>query len=1346
MQSTTQPPKYEDCVRPPSYDEVMGTPAPTLKGPTVSTTPKATNARVADTALIGFVLNGVQTTVKMDSAKMNMSLADYIRHHTTWKGTKINCHEGGCGACTVAVTYTDPSAGPMTKSLNSCLRPLYACDGFTITTNDGLGNARDGYHPIQQALADHNGSQCGFCSNGMVMTMYALMSSNPSLTPLDIEQAFDGNLCRCTGYRPILDAMKTFATQQRAGHDGHCEDDSCRVTGCKRKGVFHEIEDVAQHIPAPKTKYVHKSPKPLTAGLKHKLRIEANGQIWQDCPTIDDLNFWLEYYAVKQKQEVMLVVAQTSLGVYPSYPAIRLNINNIPELLQISQNSLGITIGANVNISDVISYFRSCTTVQPYQKAHLAQAANHLQRIASKGIRNVASVMGNVAMAHKWQDPVTGYFASDAVTVLYGLGAVFTTYNTAMQTLVEMSTEQLFASPLVSVGVYVKSIFIPWGAPNEYYMTYKIAMRQVNSHMLVNAAMKVTLSGSTISNAVVVIGGIEARSTRYKTIEAAMQGVSIMNSAALTSIATQLQAALTPVPFGGDVAFRQSAALNFFYKFWLYLQGKSVAPSLATAQQAWMTRPVSSGTQAFQPNPNEYPVSIGMPKVESIQQTSGHAVYTDDIPVPTNTLYARLILGGQANATFTNVDLSTAVTMDGYVAYYGYQDIPAATNAWQNGPVFSPGPLSYWGQCIGVILATTPEYAMQIASTVTVTYGSVKTPIVTVAQAIAAGSYFPAAVNPPPVTRGNTATAMPKAQVKITDQFELGYQYAFHMENHTTLVVPVEDVLEVHSATQMPVVLQNCVAGVTGYPMSKVVVSCKRCGGGFGGKLTNSQLPAIVAAFCAIKQNCPVKIIVDLQQTGALLGCRGSKIMNFTAGVNNDGTIVALEANVVCAAGTQYMDEGGAATVTIHSLDNAYYIANATFTAQMANMNVPAMAPVRGPGWVPGIIFSECIISRIASQLNMDPQAVREKNFFTKGQTTCDGMILSYWDMQTIWSQLKVSADYETRLAAVTAFNAANRWTKRGLGMTPVRFGVGQTGANYDSLVNIYPDGTVGITHGGNEIGQGINTKVIQVAAYKLGLTKDQLGMVTVNETNTRTLSAPGNVTGGSVTSELCSLSVMHACETLTRRLAPFRAASQTWQALIGAASGAGVELSATGWTNAPVNGSGIFNYNSNAASLTEVEVDVLTGQYEVKRADIVFDAGISLNPTIDIGQVEGGFIFGMGYVMQEQGGWNTTTGEPRAPGTWEYKIPCAYDVPEVLNTTLLKNAPNPLGVLGAKAVGEPGVAMAVSVAQAVESAVTAARSDNGLGSTRWVCKKFPLTVTEIQTACGTTVSNFTLQ
>lgn len=488
-----------------------------------------------------------------------------------------------------------------------------------------------------------------------------------------------------------------------------------------------------------------------------------------------------------------------------------------------------------------------------------------------------------------------------------------------------------------------------------------------------------------------------------------------------------------------------------------------------------------------------------------------------------------------------------------------------------------------------------------------------------------------------------------------------------------------------------------------------------------------------------------MQVLVDLQQTTAMLGFRSEKQMDYQIGVNNDGTIVALKANVLCAAGSSFQDEIGAATVTLHSLDNAYYIPNAELTAQMLNLNVPAAAPVRGPGWVPGIHLGESLISAVASSLNMDPMAVREKNFFTKGQTTCDGMILTYWDMQTIWSQLKTSAAYTDRVTEVAAYNAANRWTKRGLAMTPVRFGVGQTGANFDSLVNIYADGTIGITHGGSEIGQGINTKVIQVAAFKFGLTQAEIGNITINETNTRSLSAVSNVTGGSVTSELCSLSVMHACETLNRRLAPLRQAGQTWAQLIGLATQNGIELTATGFSNAPVNGSGIFNYNSNAAALSEVEVDTLTGQYEVKRVDILFDCGISLNPTIDIGQVEGGFIFGMGLYTQELPMWDPTTGKPLCGSTWEYKVPSAYDVPEVLNTTLLRNAPNPLGVLGSKATGEPGVALGTGVLQALESAVTAAREANGLGSTRWVCTQTPMTVQTIQQACGTTVNSFTL-
>lgn len=1336
---------------PPAYDALFNTPPPPPYPNAHASPPR--QGDVSSSSTVSLTINGVATTIDFSTDPTltpNSRLSDYIRDRTPYTGTKVFCHEGGCGVCVVNMTFTDPTTNTVvTKAINSCLRPLLACNGVSITTNDGIGSTKNP-NAIQSALANHNGSQCGYCANGFVMTMHALLSSNPNLTPLEIEQQFDGNLCRCTGYRPILDAMKTFATPSSTSDGEHaCAEDDCRKTGCKRRMLkMPDVEDMSTFVPQLTEPYRHVKPqphKPRVGENTSRVSISANGVIWQDCPTIQDLNTWLPWYG-SQGIEPMLVVAQTSLGVYSSLnPTVRLNIAKIPELYQVTQTSTGLTIGAATTISNVIDILNSTTADAAYQTAHFAQAAKHLGRIASHPIRSVASIFGNVALAVHNQ-ATTDFFAGDGITVLFGLGATFLLYDTSAEANVTLTAEQLLVTKLK--GKYCISITIPWGLPNEQFMSYKIAMRQVNAHAYVNAAMRVVVDPTTNligANPVVVYGGINSKATRFPTLEAAMVGVDVTSVTSFQTLVTALEALLVPTTFMGKQAFRKSVALNFFYKYYLFLQGTLLPQSLQSGVACWMQRTLSSGTQTFQPNPAEYPVSAGFPKIESLQQTTGQAKYTQDLALPINCAHASLVLATQANCVIDTIDVTPATQMEGFIAFYKASDLQPQQNGWQNGEIFTTGNVVYYGQCIGAVLATTERFADECAAAVVVTYKNINPPVVTLQGAIAKGSFVPSNQAPPPVSRGDVTTAMPTADKIIDGTIELGYQYHFHMENHVTLVVPREDVLEVHSATQMPVPLQQQCAAVSGYPMSKVIVSVKRCGGGFGGKISSSVLPAAIATICAVLSNRPVRLVVDLQKTTALLGCRGGKLMTYKVGVKNDGSIVALQANVVCAAGAVATDAVGADMVAIHSLDNAYYIPNALISGQLVTMNTPAVTAVRGPGWVPGIHFGESLISSIASSLSMDPIAVREKNFFQRGQTTCDGMILTYWDMPNVWQTLKTNADYDTRVSNVAAFNAANRWVKRGLAMTPVRFGVGQTGANYDSLVNIYPDATVSITHGGSEIGQGINTKVIQVAAYKLGLTLAELPMICINETCTRSISAGSNVTGGSVTSELCSLSVMHACETLTRRLAPFRQPGQSWVQLITAASAAGIELTATGFTNAPVNGSGIFNYNSNGASLAEVEVDTLTGQFEVRQVDIVFDCGISLNATIDIGQVEGGFVFGMGYYTSEQPSWDPTTGKPMAGSTWEYKPPSAYDVPETLNIALLKNAPNPVGVLGSKATGEPGVALATSVVQALESAITAARDANGLGAQRWVATSLPLTVDKIQQACGTSLSNLNL-
>jgi len=337
------------------------------------------------------------------------------------------------------------------------------------------------------------------------------------------------------------------------------------------------------------------------------------------------------------------------------------------------------------------------------------------------------------------------------------------------------------------------------------------------------------------------------------------------------------------------------------------------------------------------------------------------------------------------------------------------------------------------------------------------------------------------------------------------------------------------------------------------------------------------------------------------------------------------------------------------------------------------------------------------------------------------------------------------NADIAARRATINTFNANNLFFKKGLALVPVRFGIGLSGNNLDSSIAIYGDGTVAISHGGAEIGQGINVKVAQCAAYKLGMNETELlNNVQVLTTNTRVLAAASNVTGGSVTSELCGLSVMHACEQINQRLAPFRKAGMTFTQVAQAASAAGVHLTATGYSYPPAVSSA-FSYNSYGVAAVECEMDCLTGEYQMTRVDLLFDAGKSLNPMIDVGQIEGGFIFGCGYHVFEDVEFDPNTGAPTCATTWEYKPASAYDTPLVWNTTLLPNAPNPLGILSSKATGEPGVCMGSAFVQAIESCVEAQLQQTKGSSARFSVQTTPFSVMQAQLACGIQISDMTV-
>jgi len=349
------------------------------------------------------------------------------------------------------------------------------------------------------------------------------------------------------------------------------------------------------------------------------------------------------------------------------------------------------------------------------------------------------------------------------------------------------------------------------------------------------------------------------------------------------------------------------------------------------------------------------------------------------------------------------------------------------------------------------------------------------------------------------------------------------------------------------------------------------------------------------------------------------------------------------------------------------------------------------------------------------------------------------------FNIPEMWYQIQNTADYQKRLQAINTYNMNNRWTKRGISLVPVKFGVYWAGNPMGSVVNIYSDGTVTVAHSGIEMGQGIHTKAIQACAMSLGI---PMSLITVVPTSTSAVPNAG-ASGGSVTSEFIVQATLLACAILNGRLEPVRKAvgnSASWETLISTAVGMGVDLGAKGWFNPGLSPNGPQQYQSFGVNCTEVEIDVLTGEIQILRSDILFDCGISMNPAIDIGQIEGAFVMGLGYHLTEEMIYGTANnpGELVTDGTWEYKVPSSKDIPIDFRVTLLKNSYNTFGVLGSKVVGEPPLIMSCSALFAAKHAITSARSD--AGTTGYFGYNSPSTIDNIQQNCLVQISQFTFQ
>jgi xanthine dehydrogenase large subunit len=729
------------------------------------------------------------------------------------------------------------------------------------------------------------------------------------------------------------------------------------------------------------------------------------------------------------------------------------------------------------------------------------------------------------------------------------------------------------------------------------------------------------------------------------------------------------------------------------------------------------------------------------------KHVSGAAIYADDVPEPRGMLHCHIALSTKARATLTKVDLSAVRTAPGVVAVLTADDIPGENNT---GPVVHDEPMlaasevtggevHYAGQALFVVAAETIEQARAAAGRAVIGYAE-ETPILSVAEAMAAGSLLQ---EPYRMARGDARAAIDAAAHRLQGRITFGGQDQFYLEGQVAIAYPGEDA-DVHiiSSNQHPSECQQIVAHVLGVPSHVVTVETRRLGGGFGGKETQGNLMAAGAALVAKKTGRAAKLRLDRDDDMVLTGKRHDFVIDYEVGFDGDGRIEGIRFEQMARCGWSTDLSHAICDRAMFHADNAYYLPAAEIVSYRCRTNTVSNTAFRGFGGPQGMMGIERVIDEIAFALGHDPLDVRRVNFYEPQDGPGERVMTPYHMtvedsvIDRIVDELAESSDYAARRAAIRAWNAQSPVLKRGIALTPVKFGISFTTTFLNqagALVHIYQDGSVMLNHGGVEMGQGLNTKVAQVAASELNVDLDRIRI-----TATRTDKVPNtSATAASSGSDMNGMAVRDACGKLKARLVRFACETMNVTAAdveflpnrvrVGAqeipfddfvkrAYLGRVSLSATGfyatpkihWDRAAARGRP-FYYFAYGAAVAEAVIDTLTGENRLLRVDILHDVGKSLNPAIDLGQVEGGFIQGVGWLTTEELWWDGTGRlMTHAPST--YKIPACSDRPPDMRIALWAEGMNrELTIRRSKAVGEPPLMLGIAALQAISDAVAAA-------------------------------------
>ncbi|XP_063789037.1 aldehyde oxidase 1-like isoform X2 [Pseudophryne corroboree] len=1287
-------------------------------------------------------------------------LLPYLRRKLHLTGTKYGCGGGGCGSCTVMVSHIHPvSKKILHYSVNACLLPVCVLHGVAVTTVEGIGSTTPRMHPVQERIAKAHGSQCGFCSPGMVMSMYSLLRTHPEPTMEQIYEALGGNLCRCTGYRPILDGCQTF-----------CKELNC----CKREQSPRAGEmgsDRGDNITTLLLNKEELSPLDPSQELifPPELILMAEKQSLQTLVFRGDAVTWITAFTLKELLDLKekypaapLVVGNTSIGPEMKskgfIPPIIISIGRIPELHTVTYTKDGISIGAACTLSTLKDTLAEAVSHLPDEKTETFRALlQQLRTLAGQQIRNVASLGGHIVTRSSNSDLNPILAAGNSVLQVESKGG-------ARRILCNDGFFQCkdLSSCLLSEEVLV-SVIIPYTQKWEIVSAFRQAQRKVNAAPTVVAGMRILFceNSDVIKDLNIYFGGIGASTVHAeKTRESAIgrQWNEEMLDDACRCILDEVS--LPSSAPGGKAEYRRALTVSFLFKFYLevlhtlksqYRVNDRSYPaeiSLNNIKNGIRQRAKLASVQKYQSATAHQPIqdTVGRPIMHrsAMMQVSGEAVYCDDMPAIDGELFMALVTSTRAHAKIISMDLTEALSMPGVCDVITAKDVPGTNQfCYYNWPdqLLADTKVLCVGYIVCAVVADTPDRAHQAARQVKVVYEDLAPVILTIEDAIKHNSFFEPEIK---LHHGNVDEGFGTADQILEGELHIGGQEHFYMETQSIRVVPSREGpdMDIYASSQDPTYVQELVATTLGIPSNRISCHVKRIGGAFGGKIVKTAYIAAITAVAAKKTKHPVRCVLERDEDMLVTAGRHPYLGKYKVGFMNDGRIVAADVSLYSNGGYSGTESIFIMELSVLQTDASYQLPNLRCYGRVCKTNLPSNVSFRGFGFPQCALITEVWMDEVAAKCNLAPHQVREMNMYRNVSVTPSRQEFDMTNLSRCWQECMESAGYHPRVKAVREFNKRNHWTKRGIAIIPLKYPVAFCVAYQNqaaALVHIYCDGSVLVSHGGTEMGQGIHTKIAQIASRELGL---PISYIHICDTNTATV--PNTIaSAASIGTDANGMAVKNACEKLMKRLKPIvsKTPNGTWESWIKEAFIQRISLSATGYFRGYETymdwekGEGRpFAYCVFGAACAEVEVDCLTGDYKSIRADIVMDTGCTINPAIDVGQIEGAFVQGIGLYTTEELKYSPD-GVLLTRGPGEYKIPSVYDIPQEFYVSLLPSSQNPYAIYSSKGIGEPAVFLGCVVYFAIKDAVSAARKERGLSNTFTL--NSPATPERIRLACG---------